>query len=44
MKIISASWVVSCDENDRIIKDGAVVFDEKIIELNTLLEIEKKYT
>jgi cytosine/adenosine deaminase-related metal-dependent hydrolase len=43
MKIISASWVVSCDENDRIIKDGAVVFDEKIIELNTLLEIEKKY-
>lgn len=43
MKIISASWVVSCDENDRIIEDGAVVFNDKIIEVNTLLEIEKKY-
>jgi len=43
MKIISASWVITCDENSSIIKDGAVVFDEKIIEVNTLIEIEKKY-
>jgi cytosine/adenosine deaminase-related metal-dependent hydrolase len=43
MKIISANWVVTCDENDSIIKNGAVVFDDKIIEIDTLLNIEKKY-
>lgn len=36
MKAISASYVVTCDENNRIIKDGAVVFDDKIVEINTL--------
>ena len=29
MKIISANWVVTCDENNSIIKNGAVVFDDK---------------
>jgi len=43
MKIISANWIVTCDENSRIIKNGAVVFDDKIIEVDSLLEIEKKY-
>lgn len=43
MKIISANWLVTCDENSRIIKNGAVVFDDKIIEVDSLLEIEKKY-
>ena len=43
MKIISANWIVSCDENNRIIKNGAVVFDDKIVEIDTLLNIEKKY-
>lgn len=43
MKIISANWVITCDENNRIIKNGAVVFDDKIIEVDSLLEIEKKY-
>ena len=43
MKIISANWVVTCDENNSIIKNGAVVFDDKIIEIDTLLNIEKKY-
>lgn len=43
MKIVSASYIVTCDENDRVIKDGAVVFDDKIIEIDTLLNIEKKY-
>ena len=40
MKIISANWVVTCDENNSIIKNGAVVFDDKIIEIDTLLNIE----
>jgi len=43
MKIISANWVITCDENSSIIKNGAVVYDEKIIEIDTLLNIEKKY-
>ena len=43
MKIISANWIVTCDENNRIIKNGAVVFDDKIVEIDTLLNIEKKY-
>lgn len=43
MKIISANWVVTCDENSSIIKNGAVVFDDKIIEIDTLINIEKKY-
>ncbi len=43
MKIISANWIVTCDENNSIIKNGAVVFDDKIIEIDTLLNIEKKY-
>ena len=43
MKIISANWVVTCDENNSIIKNGAVVFDDKIIEIDTFLNIEKKY-
>ena len=43
MKIISANWVVTCDEYNSIIKNGAVVFDDKIVEIDTLLNIEKKY-
>ena len=43
MKIISANWIVTCDENNSIIKNGAVVFDDKIIEIDTLINIEKKY-
>lgn len=41
MKIISANWIVTCDENNSIIKNGAVVFDDKIMEIDTLLNIEK---
>ena len=43
MKIISSKWVLTCDENSSIIEDGAIVFDEKIIELDTLSNIQKKY-
>jgi aminodeoxyfutalosine deaminase len=43
MKIISSKWVLTCDENSSIIEDGAIVFDEKIIEVDTLSNIQKKY-
>jgi cytosine/adenosine deaminase-related metal-dependent hydrolase len=43
MKIISANWIITCDKNNSIIENGAVVFDETIIEIDTLENIEKKY-
>ena len=43
MKIISANWVVTCDENDSIIENGAVAFSDKIIDIDTLINIENKY-
>ena len=43
MKIISANWLVTCDENSSIIKNGAIVFDDKIQDIDTLSNIEKKY-
>jgi len=43
MNFISSDWIVTCDDNFTIIKDGALVFDEKIIEIDTKENIEKKY-
>lgn len=43
MKIISAKWLLCCDENSSIIKDGAIVFDDKIIEISSLEKIKEKY-
>ena len=43
MKIISASWVLTCDNNSTIIKDGAIVYDKKIIKVATKEYIKKKY-
>ncbi len=43
MKILSAKWVLTCDENNSIIKNGAVVFNEKIIDIDSLENIQKKY-
>jgi len=43
MKIITAKWVITCDENFSIIKDGAIVFDKKIIQIDTISNIQKKY-
>lgn len=43
MKIIAAKWIVTCDENNSIIEDGAIVYDKKIDEIDTLENISKKY-
>ncbi len=43
MTILSASWVITCDANSTIIKDGAVVYNKKIIDVATLSYIKKKY-
>jgi len=43
MKILKASWVITCDDNSTIIKDGAVVFDKKIIDVAKIDFIKEKY-
>ena len=43
MKILKASWVVTCDDNSTIIKDGAIVFNKKIIDIATIDIVKEKY-
>jgi len=44
MKFISADWLLVCDDDFTIIKNGAIVFDTKIIDVGTTDEIKEKYT
>lgn len=43
MTILSASWVITCDANSTILKDGAIVYDDKIIDIGTVDYIQEKY-
>ena len=43
MKLLKASWLITSDENGTIIKDGAILFDKKIIDLGTIEFLSKKY-
>lgn len=43
MKILSASWVITCDANSTIIKDGAIVYDKTIIDIASKEFIQEKY-
>ncbi|OCL84411.1 aminofutalosine deaminase family hydrolase [Arcobacter porcinus] len=43
MKIIRAKYLLTFDNDFRIIKDGAVVFDDKIIEVASYNFIKRKY-
>lgn len=43
MNFISSDWIVTCDTNFTIIKNGAIVFNETIIDIDTKENIEKKY-
>ncbi|WP_122893382.1 aminofutalosine deaminase family hydrolase [Arcobacter peruensis] len=43
MNILSAKWVITCDENFSIIENGAIVFSHKIIDIDTISNIQKKY-
>lgn len=40
---LCASWVVTCDKEFTIIKDGAIIFDTNIIAVGTLEELKKKF-
>ena len=44
MKILYADWLLTCDESFTIIKNGAIVFDENIIEIDSIENIRDKYT
>ena len=43
MKILSAKWVLTCDENNSIIENGAIVFTDKIVDIDTIEKIKQKY-
>lgn len=43
MRILRAKWVLVCDENFKILKDGAIVFDQKIIEVCGFASAARKY-
>jgi len=43
MKFFYADWLVTCDDNFTIIKNGAICFDEKIIDIDTLENFQIKY-
>jgi cytosine/adenosine deaminase-related metal-dependent hydrolase len=43
MILLSATWLVACDDDFTIIKNGSIVFDEKIIDIGETKDIIKKY-
>jgi len=43
MKILSATWLLTSNTNNAIIKDGAIVFEDKILDLGSIDYIKKKY-
>jgi len=43
MKLIYADWLLTCDKNYTIIKNGAIAFNEKIIDIGTIDEFQIKY-
>lgn len=43
MKILKASWLVTCDDHNTIIENGAVAYEENIIKMGSWDEIEAAY-
>ncbi len=43
MRLLKADWVLTCDDEFDVIEDGAIVFDQKIIDVGSSLYIEEKY-
>ena len=42
-KYICADWVLVCDDEFTIIENGAIVFDDKIIDVDSCLKLKTKY-
>jgi cytosine/adenosine deaminase-related metal-dependent hydrolase len=43
LKFLCADWLLTCDENFTIIKDGAIAFNETIQEVMSFDELQEKY-
>lgn len=43
MNFLTSDWILTCDENFTIIENGAIVFDEKIIDIDTKENLKQKY-
>ena len=43
MKLVKADFILTCEDNMRIIPNGAVVFDEKIIEVGDANKLQEAY-
>lgn len=43
MKILKASWLICIDDNSTIIKDGAILFDDKIKDFGQVESLKAKY-
>jgi cytosine/adenosine deaminase-related metal-dependent hydrolase len=43
MKILSADWILVCDDNFSVIQNGAIVFGEQIIAIDSIENIKSKY-
>ena len=43
MKLLKASWLICVDENSTIIKDGAILFNDKIKDFGTIESLKNKY-
>jgi len=43
MNFISADWLLTCDDNFTIMQNAAIVFDEKILEIDSIEKIQTKY-
>jgi cytosine/adenosine deaminase-related metal-dependent hydrolase len=43
MKLMYANWLLTCDDNFKIIENGAIAFDDKIIDIGTIDEFKIKY-
>ena len=43
MQFLSANYIITCDNEFKIYKDSTIVFDEKIIDIDSNDNIQKKY-
>ncbi len=43
MEVLTSNWIFTSNENNSIIKNGAIVFDDKIQDINTIDNLKKKY-
>jgi len=43
MKLLTADWIVTCDEDFTIVQNGSIVFDKQIIEIGKAEDLRIKY-